>query len=266
MATETPAALTFADEGDAAQTDVSTSGDDSFCIEMHPDNSAAIPSDAPASEHDSEIIESAQSYLGVVRHLKWDNGRTLTVCFFNGSATLRQNVQNYANQWTQFANIKFRFVAGRSADIRISFTGHGGASQSYVGTENTLVDGSTPTMLLGFGDRTPDVTVRRTTLHEFGHALGCVHEHSQPNVNIEWNRQAVFAAHRGTWDQKTVEANILDRYNHEFVQATLFDKFSIMLYPIPASWTNGKFSSGWNNNLSETDKAFISALYPVPPS
>jgi hypothetical protein len=78
--------------------------------------------------------------LGVATDRKWANGLTLTVCFFNGTATLRQNVQNHVNQWMQFANIRFRFVPGTSADIRITFTGNGGPSRSFVGTANTTVD------------------------------------------------------------------------------------------------------------------------------
>jgi hypothetical protein len=162
----------------------------------------------------------------------------------------------------QFANIKFHFVTGRSADIRIAFTGRGGRSDSYVGTGNVSVNSLLPTMNLGLDDSSPPQKIQRTALHEFGHALGCIHEHSQPNFDFEWNRQAVIDAHRGIWDQSTVEHNIFYKYNRRDVQSSALDQFSIMLYPIPESWTYGRFSSKWNNNLSDTDKAFISAMYP----
>jgi len=43
---------------------------------------------------------------------------------------------------------------------------------------------------------------------------------------------------------------------------TALDKNSIMMYPIPAKWTTNGFTVGLNNNLSETDKAFIRQQYP----
>jgi hypothetical protein len=279
MATEKPAALTVAKEGDATQTDVSTSGDGSFCIEMYPrDDSASIRYDAPASERDSahqrlaelssehaissDSTHSGPLALGVVTDAKWANGRTLTVCFFNGSPALRQNVRNIAILWTQFANIRFRFVAGRSADIRITFTGNGGGSQSYVGTWNETVDSSEATMELALADNSQAVVIRRTTLHEFGHALGCIHEHSQPNVPFEWNKQVVIDAHEGIWTEAEVENNIFEKYDAEQVESSDFDQNSIMLYPIPAAWTDGAFTSGWNSNLSGIDQTFMTATYP----
>jgi hypothetical protein len=278
MATEKPAALTVAKEGDGTQTDVSTSGDGSFCIEMYHRDSASIRYDAPSSERDSahqrlaelssehaissDSTNSGPLALGVVTDAKWANGRTLTVCFFNGSAILRQNVRNNATQWTQFANIRFRFVAGRSADIRITFTGSGGGSSSYVGTNNTTADSSKATMDLGLDDGSSADNIRRATLHEFGHALGCIHEHSQPKFPFEWNKEVVFKAHEGIWTKAEVESNIFKKYNGQQVQSSDFDQFSIMLYPIPAAWTNGAFTSDWNTNLSGTDQAFISAMYP----
>jgi hypothetical protein len=279
MDTRKPAgwAFTYDDEED---TDVSIFGDSSFCIERHSDGTTKIHYDAPESERASAnqrlaglsnkpailfgSSDSAPSALRVVTDKMWANGRTLTVCFFGGSTTLQQSVQKYASQWTQFANIKFHFVPGRIADIRIAFTGRGNRSDSYVGSGNVSVNPLLPTMNLGLDDSSPAVEIQRTTLHEFGHALGCIHEHSLPNFNLEWNRRRVIAAHRGVWDHSTIEHNIFLKYNGQQVQPSAFDQCSIMVYPIPASWTNGVFSSNWNNNLSETDKAFISAMYPFP--
>jgi hypothetical protein len=161
-----------------------------------------------------------------------------------------------------YANIEFRFVAGRSADIRITFIGPRRPSQSFVGTGNTTVDALLPTMKLGLGERSPDGAIRQATLHEFGHALGCIHEHSQPNVNIEWNRQVVIDEHKGIWTEDQVEQNIFRKYSRQQVESTHFDEFSIMLYRIPKNWTNCTFSSEWNTNLSDTDRGFITEMYP----
>jgi hypothetical protein len=117
-------------------------------------------------------------------------------------------------------------------------------------------------MELALDDTSQAVVILRTTLHEFGHALGCIHEHSQPNADINWNRQAVIDDHEGIWTELEVEQNIFEKYDAEQVQSSDFDRFSIMLYPIPASWTDGAFTSGWNSILSGTDQTFMTAMYP----
>jgi hypothetical protein len=266
MGTQSPAGWAFAYRDDDLPADTSTYGDSSFCIEMDPDDSTGVYHDAPASERDytqrSLAALNTPSALAVDTSKKWANGQTLTVCFFGGSTTLQRRVQNSASQWMQFANIKFHFVAGRSANIRIAFTGRGGASESYVGTGNLSINPSLPTMNLGLDDDSPLAVIQGTTLHEFGHALGCVHEHQQPNSTIVWNEEAVFAAHRGRWPEWKVRSNIFNKYNRNQVQGSNFDQYSIMLYEIPLAWTRNGFSSKANYSLSTTDKAFISAMYP----
>ncbi len=51
-------------------------------------------------------------------------------------------------------------------------------------------------------------------LHEFGHTLGLIHEHQNPNRPINWNRAAVIADLSGppnNWDEETIENNIFKR-------------------------------------------------------
>jgi hypothetical protein len=45
------------------------------------------------------------------------------------------------------------------------------------------------------------------------------------------------------------------------VEGTPVDTSSIMMYPIPKTWTLDGFSVGFNEHLSEQDKKFIHALY-----
>src|SRR4029077_13197958 len=43
-----------------------------------------------------------------------------------------------------------------------------------------------------------------------------------------------------------------------------FDKFSIMLYSFPASWTRNNFSAPRNDKLSDDDKTFVGSAQMYP--
>ena len=108
--------------------------------------------------------------------------------------------------------------------------------------------------------------VRSVVLHEFGHALGLIHEHQNPRQAIRWNEAAVIRDLSGppnNWDPTKIRQNVLDRYDPAKVSATEVDAESIMMYPIPASWTQGGyFSAGLNTDLSARDRTFIRECYP----
>lgn len=96
-------------------------------------------------------------------------------------------------------------------------------------------------------------------LHEFGHALGLMHEHQNPDGGIQWNKPAVYADLKGSpnfWDEATIDHDMFDTYAKDQINGTSLDKKSIMLYAIPMSWTTNGFGSQPNEKLSETDKNF----------
>jgi hypothetical protein len=97
-------------------------------------------------------------------------------------------------------------------------------------------------------------------LHEFGHAVGLIHEHQNPEAGIKWNRENVIrdlSDPPNNWDLATIEHNIFQAYAREQINGTSLDKKSIMLYAIPADWTLDGFQSEPNEVLSEVDKRFI---------
>jgi hypothetical protein len=101
--------------------------------------------------------------------------------------------------------------------------------------------------------------------HEIGHSQGQNHEHQSPAAEIPWDREAVYQYYAGPpnyWTMAQVDHNIFMRYDHIQTNSSAFDQASIMLYPIPPEFTNGKLSVGWNRTLSATDRAFIRQLYP----
>src|SRR5947199_273579 len=58
-------------------------------------------------------------------------------------------------------------------------------------------------------------------------------------------------------------ANLMfEPYNKSETNYTKVDAHSIMMYPIPKTWTTDGFSVGLNSTLSDTDKKFIHKQYP----
>ncbi len=204
--------------------------------------------------------------LALVTAKKWQNGRELRVHFLDGHSTVQAKVQENAHQWSQFANIKFKFEYDPTADIRISFEHEG--SWSYIGSDALSVPRPQPTM--NFGWLTPtsaEEEYRRVVVHEFGHALGCIHEHQHPEAGIPWDKEAVYRYFMGppnNWTREEVDHNLFEKYDKTITNFSQYDKNSIMHYPISNELTIGDFEVGWNTQVSATDKAFIGTMYPPP--
>ncbi len=194
----------------------------------------------------------------------WKPGRTLRVRFLDGDPVVQERLQPFAHVWSQYANIKFEFGDDPDAEIRISFQQKG--SWSYIGTDALSIPKNQPTMNFGWLTRsTPLDEYSRVVTHEFGHALGCYHEHQNPSTSIPWNREAVYQYYQGPpnfWNRQQVDVNLFIRYSATISQFSEFDPQSIMLYPIPNEFTIGDFEVGWNKELSQTDKDFVAILYP----
>ena len=105
--------------------------------------------------------------------------------------------------------------------------------------------------------------MRGTTTHEFGHALGLLHEQSYPN-GIKWNKDTVYkyyAKYQG-WDKDKVDFNVLEASDVFYTNGTSYDSRSIMHYPVEAWQTIDGFTVGQNTELSDGDKKIIAAMYP----
>lgn len=211
-------------------------------------------------------IDLPQSLALVTKKL-WKPGMTLRVRFLDGDPVIQQRLQPFAHVWSQYANLKFTFGNDPDAEIRISFKQRG--SWSYIGTDCLGIPRNQATMNFGWLTRTTDdAEYSRVVTHEFGHAIGCIHEHQNPAASIPWDKPVVYRYYAGppnNWSKEQTDVNLFQTYDRTQTQFSEFDPKSIMLYPIPNEFTIGDFEVGWNSALSDVDKQFVATIYPFAP-
>lgn len=220
----------------------------------------------------------------------WTPGQTITIDFIDSYApawkkawvkkVVAEMVQPYVNLNLQFGNY------GNQADIRITFA-HENSAYSRLGTQSTWYKGSSEqpeSMNLGWLDephsgsftwegvthRFPGCTWCSANtngsviIHEFGHALGMVHEHQNPEGGIEWNEQAVlnyFSGAPNYWDEAQIRYNVMDKYDSNLLNASQYDPKSIMLYAFPGSLTLNGVGTQANSIMSPTDIEWMAKVY-----
>jgi serralysin len=214
----------------------------------------------------SKPLGAGTTRAALQKDSKWKSGDTVRVAFMEGDNKLQQRVRDMATRWVApgMANLQLGFTDSANSHVRIAFQ-VGNGSWSTVGTTCKQVAPNKPTMNFGWIDAdSAEDEVRRVVLHEFGHALGLIHEHQNPVAGIRWNRDAVIRELSGppnSWSVEQIEFNVLNPASPADVNATTLDPTSIMMYAIPAAWTEDGFSTGLNSDLSNVDRQFIRKQY-----
>ena len=198
----------------------------------------------------------------------WPNLKHLRVKFLDGSPTQKAKVMAHAQEWSKFAAVTFDLVSRGNAEVRVSFVADSG-SWSAIGADCLVTKyfpKDEPTMNFGWlRDDTDDVEYRRVVVHEFGHALGAIHEHQNPKGGIKWNLPAVYRYFSGppnNWSKDEIDYNIVQKYSLDQLNASKFDRKSIMLYAFPPELMVGGKGTPNNTDLSAGDKKFIGKMYP----
>jgi hypothetical protein len=101
-------------------------------------------------------------------------------------------------------------------------------------------------------------------LHQFGHAIGMVHEHQSPKADIPWDEDQVIEYYRNTfgWSAAQTRRNILDKSN-AYPCSRDFDPQSIMMYALPAELLSDEVGFERGYSLSDGDISCVSEMYPI---
>lgn len=181
-------------------------------------------------------------------------------------ADLRLMVERWAPEWMQFAGLTLTFLDNPDeADIRVSFRFPG--CWSTVGTSCRTEKRERPTMNFNAARmrRSSERVQRGIVLHEFGHALGLIHEHQHPLTPMVFDEERIVAdvsRPPNNWDEAKIKRNIITPALAEEHTSSAYDPDSIMMYAIPRRWLKSGAASRENHDLSPTDKAFIAQHYP----
>jgi hypothetical protein len=197
----------------------------------------------------------------------WDIESELTIGFYKGSAKLKGWIEEAAMQWVEYANLKFVFTDVSKATIRVGFD-QDGTAWAYLGKQALDVPPSQPTCNFGwFNSTSSREDVFGTVLHEFGHVLGFQHEHGNPASTLRWNKAAVYKAFTGPpnhWGREDIDREIFTIWPPKYFPVhKVFDRGSIMMYQMPEAYFLKGDKIPENKTLSDLDKQFAAALYPL---
>jgi hypothetical protein len=98
--------------------------------------------------------------------------------------------------------------------------------------------------------------------------LGMIHEHQRADEPMDWNKDVVYAAlgaPPNNWDHEQVDAQIFNQTAMNTLNASKFDKHSVMEYVFPNIYFTSPPNLEDNKYLSNLDIIWVNKTYPGKP-
>ncbi|KAJ3490356.1 hypothetical protein NLI96_g1475 [Meripilus lineatus] len=235
-----------------------------------PDQSTENPVHLSALEDLSPEFQKHTTCRGISikNEFLWPQSEEITYSYISGNHRQHSKVDSGITRWSHYINLTFRRVSS-GGSIRISLNDNEG-SWSYLGALCLRAHIDSPTMnLQGIDDQTEILEDREkaTVLHEFGHAIGLLHEHQSPSRIGEFtlNEKGIIKYYETSheWSRAEIQCQVIDIYKEKHItNFSQFDHKSVMMYPMYPSHTLEGLELPLNTELSEIDKAFAMVHYP----
>ena len=215
------------------------------------------------------------SELAAQTDAMWGLQHRISISFWGGKSETKEKVMSLANEWVEpGVGAGIEWIAApdndKTADIRVLIRNipeeNDRIWQSKLG-RNSQDNGDDPSMTLDIDH--PDCTeeeLRRHVLHEFGHALGFIHEHLRPDFQTKFpiisSKEKLLELYK-PWDWDTIQWNVLGQ--PPLAGITTYgtpDENSIMIYSFKEGVLQGDKTIGWNTHLSAEDLKYAREAYP----
>jgi Astacin (Peptidase family M12A) len=248
-----------------------------YCAVIYPDDNEEAEALSIVASENAGILLSSTEAAALRVDPKWgrwnpkriEKGIPLRVGFMQPNHTMNDFVVAAGHEWEKYMGLRFDFTATDEFDVLVNQDAAGNNSKAGVASRQAAMKGLPSVNIQKFTPGHLDSQRLGIALHELGHSLGLIHEHQNPNADLDFDEKAVVEYYEAKygWDEKKTRKNVLTPLSADLAtDRTNFDPDSIMIYELPGVlFEDGRVNFSKNYTLSNNDKKLIGRIYPKLP-